>query len=91
MQAQSGQEMKVRANRGADIVNNVWTGWPSSAPNSIACSRKQSVTIGREMCITIGLRTCGTAMPFPSAVEPSDSRAKSTWTRTADPPVRAAA
>ena len=29
--------------------------------------------MGRGMCMTIGLRTCGTAMPLPSAVEPSDS------------------
>ena len=39
------------------------------------------MTIGRRMCITIGLRTCGTAMPLPNAVEPSDSRASSTWSR----------
>ena len=51
-------------------VKRIPTGWPSKAPKSTCCSKKQTAIIGREMCKTIGLRTWGMAIPSPMPVDP---------------------
>ena len=62
-------------------VKSARTGFPSTAPKSIGCSRKQSEIAGAETWSTRGFRTWGIAIPSPIPVDPSVSRASSTWSR----------